>query len=74
MDVVIHQAPGEARSTGGICSLCDQPEILAPVVVGEEDRQAPIAALGHMMRHIENDDACETSLGQRGALPSSPVK
>ena len=42
MDVNIHQAPVETRSVGGVYSLRDQPEIFAPVVVGKEDRQAPL--------------------------------
>ena len=35
----------------------DQREIAVPVLVAEKHRQAPVAALGHMVRDTGNDDA-----------------
>ena len=37
--------------------ISDPRKIAAPVLVAEEHRQAPVAALGHMVRDTGNDDA-----------------
>jgi len=57
--VIVHQAPGEAAGPARLGGCRHQPEILAPIIVREEHRQAPIAALGHMMGCIGDHDTGE---------------
>jgi hypothetical protein len=67
VDVVVHQAPGEAAGRTGGESRGEQRQIRGPVLVAEEDRQAAVAALRDMMRDIGNDDAGETGHGIDGS-------
>lgn len=60
VDVIVHQAPAEAGDVRRLAAIGDEGEIGAAIVVGEEHREAAIAALRHMMRDAGDDDAGET--------------
>lgn len=59
MDVIVHQTPRETARAARCRSSEEQLEIGAAIVVGEEDRQPTVAALGDVMRNARNDDASE---------------
>ena len=65
-----HRPSGNWRSgpgTGSRAAGGDLGEIGNAIVVGEEDRQPPIAALRDMMRDLGNNDAGEMSHGGRSS-------
>lgn len=57
MDVIVHQAPGEATHLRPKATLAQEPKIEPPVLVTEEDRLLPVPALRHMMRDAGDHDA-----------------
>ena len=57
MDVVGHQAPCPDGNPTGTAMLAQQLDIKPVVVVTEEHRLAPIAALGDVMRDVRDDRA-----------------
>ena len=59
MNVVVHQAPGDAARAVGRAGIRHEREIGATVFIGEEDRQSAIAALRDMVRDMRDDDASE---------------
>ncbi len=60
MDVVGHQAIGPNRRVHLAAPFAEQGEIVLVVAVLEEHRQAPRAALGHVMR-VSGDDQSRRS-------------
>ncbi len=72
VDVIIHQAPGEAARMMRIASPGHQFEIATTIIVAEEDRQPPVAPLRHMVRHIRDDNASKARhLKSSGASPDA---
>jgi hypothetical protein len=63
VDVIVHQAPGEAFHPRRRAALPQQIEIEAPIRVREEDRLTAIAALRDMVRGTGNDDAGKAGHG-----------
>ena len=61
VDVIVHQSPAEAAGGGGGAGGGKQLEIGGAVLVREENRQSAVAALGHVMRDVGDDDTGETS-------------
>ena len=57
--MVVHQAPGEAFYLGLGAAAFEQAQVQLAVGCGEEHRQAPVAALGYVVRHAGQDDAGE---------------
>jgi hypothetical protein len=60
VDVVIHQAPGQAVHRAGPRALYQKIEVEAAVLVTEKHRQPPITALGNVVRNAGQDYAGET--------------
>jgi hypothetical protein len=63
MNVIGHQAPCPDGNPTGTAMLAQQLEIKTVVVVTEEHRLAPIAALGDVVRHIRHDSAAQLCHG-----------
>lgn len=61
MNVIIYQASCEVFCAGRRCGCGDQSEIFAPIIIGEEHRQATVSALGHVMWDVRDCDAWEAS-------------
>ncbi len=57
MDVVGHQAIGPHLGAGLVEPFAEQGEIMSVIAVLEEHRQAPRAALGHVMRMFGDDQS-----------------
>ena len=66
VDVIVHQAPGEAFHPRFRAALAQEINVEQAVLVGEEDRLPAIAALGDVMRDAGDDDAGEA--GHSGRL------
>ena len=63
MDVVGHQALCPDGNPTGTAMPAQQLDIKSVVVVTEEHRLAPIAALGDVMRHVRDDRASKLCHG-----------
>lgn len=63
VDMIVHQAPGEAARALSRASGGEQREIFATVVIGKEDGQAAIAALRDVVGDVGDDDAGESCHG-----------
>jgi YD repeat-containing protein len=59
VDVIVHQAPGEAAHVRRGAALAHQLQIQAPVLIREEHRLPAIAALGDVVSDAGDDDAGE---------------
>jgi hypothetical protein len=57
VDVVVHQAPGETAHLRRSATFAQQLQIEPPVGIGEEYRQAAIAALGDVVSDTGDDDS-----------------
>jgi hypothetical protein len=64
VDVVGHQAPGEAADAAVGAGFAHQLQVGGIVLVAEEDRLAPVAALGDVMSDVGDDEAGEASHGE----------
>jgi hypothetical protein len=60
MHMVRHQAVGPNGDMRGAAAFRQQPAIERVVIVTEEDRLPPVAALRHMMRHASRNDSRQT--------------
>lgn len=60
MNVVVHQAPGEAARALRCRGLGEKLEVGTAIIVGEENGQPPVTALGDVMRNTGKNDACKT--------------
>lgn len=61
VDMVVHQAPGQARNTATHAAIAQQVAIFAAIIVREKHRQPAVAALGDMMRHTGENDTGKSS-------------
>lgn len=66
--MIWHQAIGLAGDAVALQLLRQEVEIDLPVTVFEEDRFAPVTALGNMMRNTRNDHSCTM---RHGSLPQT---
>lgn len=57
VDVIGHQAPGDEPDAMKVRLLREEPQGELAVVVGEEDVLAVVAALGHMVRELGQDQS-----------------
>jgi hypothetical protein len=57
--VFVHQAPGQTRGVIGGARISQQRQISSPIIVTEEHRQTPIAALRYIVRNLWKHDAGE---------------
>jgi hypothetical protein len=57
VDVIVHQAPGEARDPRRRAALANLGQIKRAIVIAKEDRQPPVTTLGDVVRNVRDDDA-----------------
>lgn len=74
VDVVVHQAPGQASHLRPGAAIAQQRKVKRAVLVAEEHRQAPVAALGDVMRHAGKDYARKPGHGGRLGIGEVGVK
>ena len=68
--MIVHQAPGETAGAARGGGIVQQFQIEVAIVVTEENRHAPIATLGDVVRHTGDDDPGEP--GHAGAVTGNP--
>lgn len=69
VDMIVHQAPGESDDIPGRTFRRHQRQIRPPILVAKDNRQAAVAALGHMVRCLRDHDA-----GEAGHQPAIAVQ
>ena len=65
MNVIGHQAIRPHRNAGALAPLCEQRPIGEIIIIAEEDRLPPIAALRDVMRQTWRNNACEPGHGRK---------
>ena len=70
VDVIVHQTPRKATRLRYLHIVREQSEIFPAIVIGKEDRHAPVAALGHVVSNMRNHNSCQACQGRICAVKS----
>lgn len=57
VNMIVHQAPGQAAHVVTLAGGGEQSEIGPPVLVGEKDRLLPVAALHDVVGHVRQNQS-----------------